>query len=63
MPQELLRSAARIPAEHSFTNAAGPADCTDADGEEQDDEVSPLTFPEDTPHIPYKFTEISEVGF
>ena len=34
----------------------------DDDGEEVDDEVSPTTFPEDTPHIPYEFKEISEVG-
>ena len=33
----------------------------DDDGEEVD-EVSPTTFPEDTPHIPYEFKEISEVG-
>ena len=35
----------------------------DDDGEEEDDAVSPTTFPEDTPHIPYEFKEISEVSF
>ena len=35
----------------------------DDDGEEDDDAVSPTTFPEDTPHIPYEFKEISEVSF
>ena len=28
----------------------------------EDDEVQPLTFPEDTPHIPYIFNEISAVS-
>ena len=47
---------AKRPADESTVNK-------DDDGDEEEDEVSPLTFPEDTPHIPYKFTEISEVRF
>ena len=43
------------------TNNAATVYKDDDDGEEVDDEVSPTTFPEDTPHIPYEFKEISEV--
>ena len=31
------------------------------DEDDEEDEVRPLTFPEETPHIPYIFHEISEV--
>ena len=33
----------------------------DPKDEDDEDEVTPTTFPEDTPHIPYNFDEISEV--
>ena len=35
-------------------------DCAD-NGDEDDEEIDPATFPDDTPHIPYVFDEISEV--
>ena len=31
------------------------------DEDDEEDDVTPATFPEDTPHIPYLFNEMSEV--
>ena len=36
-------------------------DCAD-NGDEEDEEMEPASFPEETPHIPYVFDEISVVN-
>ena len=54
---EIPKKIGRLSKEIKKGNYSSKDDVED-DGEE---ELQPLTFPEDTPHIPYVFNEISEV--